>query len=54
MIKNDPMEKWNPLMVELLGKEKWDSLNYWQKMCEVCSVQEYRQDHPMSIFGFKL
>ena len=39
----DPMTEWNPLMESILGKEKWDSLNYWQKMCEVAALHQYRE-----------
>lgn len=42
----DPMDEWNETMISILGKEKWESLNYWQKTCEVASLQEWRRDHP--------
>lgn len=53
----DPMEEWNETMISILGKEKWESLNYWQKTCEVAALQEWRRDHPhwiSELFGLKI
>lgn len=52
MSENDEMEKWDPIGEQLLGKEKWQSLTYWQKMCEVAAMQQcYREPFWKSLFG---
>ena len=50
---HDPMEEWNKTMENLLTKEKWNSLTYWQKMCEVAYLQEYWKENksPLSFLG---
>lgn len=54
MPENDEMEKWDPIGEQLLGKEKWQSLTYWQKMCEVAAIQQcYKEPFLGSLFGYK-
>ena len=53
----DPMDEWNEGMEMLLGKEKWESLNYWQKMCEVAALRECIRGNPhgsSGLIGFDL
>lgn len=44
------MEMWDPIMQNLMGKEKWESLTMWQRMVEIATVKEYNKRHP--ILGF--
>jgi hypothetical protein len=53
MTLDEQFKQWDPIMEGLLGKEKWQSLTYWQQMCEIAAIQEYYKHISFgSLFGF--
>lgn len=44
----DDIKKWGKTIIEnnLMKKEKWDSLTYFQQMCEISAIKESLNNAP--------